>query len=280
MNVEIGEGNVFDGERYATSWETISVDAETKIVPVTIELPDTADNKYLDKSCVITYTVEAIQGNAYTGPDAVITRYSDTKLKDELTNIPPLTDDWGGIPFPDHLTENIDVEAAWTFTAVDTPETVLESPYKEWICDFVIECDDAVEYGELGLWGEYGGMSFAFGNPYTLSKGQTLFMLTSVGLPQTYKEICTSVINFDCGVFRGAFAEPKDGVEPMKGKTVSVSLCLINPEYAGQLAYDLTGKTMDNLSLDELLLVMRKENWESAIGTDVLIANQTQYYFA
>jgi hypothetical protein len=99
-------------------------------------------------------------------------------------------------------------------------------------------------------------------------------MLTSVGLPQDYYNICTMVKEFACGVFRGLEGEQ------MKGKTITVSLCLINLDYVGQLIYDVTGKTdIGQVTFDEMLQVMKKENWAGAIGTNVLIANQTSYTF-
>ncbi|MBR2377326.1 MAG: hypothetical protein IKA85_06140 [Clostridia bacterium] len=271
LKVNIADKQSYNGKEYATDWETLEVGNTLEDVEVSIELPDGAGKQYEGKTCTITYYVQAIQGNAYTGPEAIITRYDEDKLP---KNIPPLTTDMNGIPFPDNVPNPVDVEAAWTFTATDTEETVEESPYKNWVCDFVIECDQAVEYGELGLWGEYGGWEFAFGNPFALPEGQTLFMLTSVGMPQDYYNICTMVKEFDCGVFRGLEGEQ------MKGKTITVSLCLINLDYAGQLIYDVTGKTdIGQVTFDEMLQVMKKENWAGAIGTNVLIANQTSYTF-
>lgn len=269
--VNIGSNENYDGKDCISDWESLEVGDSVENVEVSIELPNGAGKQYEGKTCTITYIVEAVQGNAYTGPDAVITKYTEDKLPKGLT---PLTTDLNGIPFPDDVPNPVNVESAWTFTAIDTPETVENSPYKNWICDFVIECDQVVEYGELGLWGEYGGMEFAFGNPFKLPVGQTLFMLTSVGLPQDYYNICTAVKEFDCGVFRG------NAGSKMQGKTITVSLCLINLDFAGKLIYDVTGKTdIGQVTFDEMLEVMKKDNWKDAIGKDVLIANQTSYTF-
>ena len=100
-------------------------------------------------------------------------------------------------------------------------------------------------------------------------------MMTSVGMPLTYYDICTSVKEFDCGVFRCFEGEQ------MKGKTITVSLCLINPEVAEELINEVASKPENQGKLEEEILmeVMRKENWAKYIGTDVLIANQTAYKF-
>lgn len=238
-------------------------------VDVSVEIPETVGDDYQSKgNTTVSVKVEAVQGNAYIGPDAIITRYEE----DALPVRTPISGNMGGITFP-KAPEEIAVEAAWTFKATDNDETVQTSPYKDWICDFVIESNGDVALGELGLWGAYGGMDFAFANPIALPEGQSLFMLTSVGMPFTYADICTGVVQFDCGVFRGLAGEQ------MKDKTITVSLCLINPEYAEKLIEDVSKESPD-LSNEELLLeVMKKSRWEGAIGTDVLIANKTAYTF-
>ena len=273
LKVNIGEDdNAYDGERHVTDWDMLAVGTGEMTVPVSIELPESVGNAYQTKTCTISYVVEAVQGNAYTGPDAIVTKYEEADLP--VRN--PITGNLGGIPFPAAPSE-ITVEAAWTFKATDTDETIVDSPYKDWICDFVIECDGEVELGELGLWGAYGGMDFAFANPIALPEGQSLFMLTSVGMPFTYEAICTGVKEFDCGVFKGLAGEQ------MKNKTITVSLCLINPEYVMEElvpnVIDRQINDINELSMEEILELMKKENWEDAIGTDVLIANQTSYYF-
>lgn len=157
------------------TWTDIepSTDSEPFIdVPVSVALPTddvmSFDGEEQGKNIAITFGVRAVQGNAYTGPDAIITRYEEADLP--VKN--PITGTWGAgaITFPE-APEEITVESAWTFEATDTPETVMDSPYKGWICDFLIECDGDVALGELGLWGKYGAFDFAFANPIALPKG-------------------------------------------------------------------------------------------------------------
>ena len=268
LKVSINNGGLYDGQEVTSEWTTLSVGSENQIVPIEIELPEGAGNQYQGKTCTISYKVEAIQGNVYTGPYANIERYTEN----ELPTRNPITGNLGGITFPD-APDEVTVEAAWTFGATDTEVTVQDSIYKDWVCDFIIECDGDVALGELGLWGAYGGMDFAFANPIALPQGQSLFMMTAVGMPVTYEYICTDVKEFECGVFRG-LVNPQ-----MQGKKITVSLALINPDYATDLINEVSNEFPEKTQEEVMLEVMKKSRWESAIGTNVLIANKTVYSF-
>ena len=55
-------------EAFASHWDVLAATTEedgttVKTVTVRIELPETAGNKYQDKSCKLSYVVEAVQGN-------------------------------------------------------------------------------------------------------------------------------------------------------------------------------------------------------------------------
>ncbi len=52
-----------------TNWEDLAVNSDTQTIACSIELPSDAGNEYLEKSCSISYLVEAIQGNATTEND-------------------------------------------------------------------------------------------------------------------------------------------------------------------------------------------------------------------
>lgn len=268
--VNIGQDNIYDGERHITEWSMLDVDAEKMIIPISIELPEIAGDEYQNKSCIISYAVEAVQGNAYTGPNANITRFEESQLP---TTKP--VDDFFGLQFPAGP-DRVTLEAAWRFAAIDTAETVETSPYKNWVCDFMIECDSNVELGELGLWGKYGSFDVSFVNPIELSREQSLFMLTSTltaltGNAVTYEMVCKDVVVFDCGVFRGLEGDK------MKDKTITVSLCLIDTEYALQLL----NKLATDLETDDQSVIikeaMKLEYW--TIGKNLLIANKTSYTF-
>ena len=80
LKVDIDNLANYNGEEYVAKWESKEVGAQDIIVPVIIELPEDANNEYQDKTCTISYKVEAVQGNAKT--------YNNVKATttEELTN--------------------------------------------------------------------------------------------------------------------------------------------------------------------------------------------------
>ncbi|MBE6655515.1 MAG: hypothetical protein E7609_01425 [Ruminococcaceae bacterium] len=58
------DGVPYDGSMKVSVWESAAPLSSDIIVPVKVELPETAGNEYLLKSCTFAYTVEAVQGNA------------------------------------------------------------------------------------------------------------------------------------------------------------------------------------------------------------------------
>ena len=59
------DGDEFDGVAVKTNYETWA-SSGSKTIDVSIEMPEVSSNAYQDKSCKISYAVEAIQGNALT----------------------------------------------------------------------------------------------------------------------------------------------------------------------------------------------------------------------
>lgn len=75
---------LFDGMTSYSSWNSIAVGAtDTVIVPVAIELPDTATNEYQGKTCKISFAVNAVQGNATV---------SDVEVEENTTYIYTVSD--------------------------------------------------------------------------------------------------------------------------------------------------------------------------------------------
>ena len=64
LNVNVGDKQGYNGITFVDKWEELTVGSADAVIPVSIELPSTAGNEYQDKTCTITYKVEAIQGNA------------------------------------------------------------------------------------------------------------------------------------------------------------------------------------------------------------------------
>lgn len=63
LNVSI-DGETYNGATKISNYESLSVGSEDKTVSVEIELPETAEDVYQDKTLNLTYKVEAVQGNA------------------------------------------------------------------------------------------------------------------------------------------------------------------------------------------------------------------------
>ena len=83
----------YNGVSYVGDWTLLDVGAGNAEIPVVIELPEDAENTYQDKTCTISYKVEAIQGNADTEnpADDTIYIYTANDLK-ALSNFVATTD--------------------------------------------------------------------------------------------------------------------------------------------------------------------------------------------
>ena len=72
LNCKIGEDSSFSGLTNVSNWTVLNAatndtDGDNVVtLPCTVELPTNAGNAYQGKKCTITYTVEAVQGNAAT----------------------------------------------------------------------------------------------------------------------------------------------------------------------------------------------------------------------
>ena len=65
----------FDGTTYKSSWTTLEPSEDTNIASLDCValLPSDAGNEYQGKTCKINYSIEAVQGNAYTEDDKYVT---------------------------------------------------------------------------------------------------------------------------------------------------------------------------------------------------------------
>lgn len=64
LNITVGDNVNYSGVTLVSDWAQLAVGSADEIVPVTIELPEGAGNEYQEKTCDISYKVEAVQGNA------------------------------------------------------------------------------------------------------------------------------------------------------------------------------------------------------------------------
>ncbi len=281
-----GEEVVFTGaseakDVYRTLAPTDTPEIPVMTIPVKLHLPKETSNTYQGGSLEFYFGIEAIQGNAPAGPQAVFNTFAQEDIPTP-DKIQPL-----GFGFPAPVGE-VELEAAYSFTDQETAESLAVSPYKDWICDFVIECDQDLAENELGLAGQYdlfGNDWVAFLSPMAVKANQKIPMMLTAGLQLTYEGVCSGVEVFNCGVFRGIDPDTTDELDAMvgmvdgevEGKTVTVRLCMFNlatfePKLNAKIAeFQAEGKTYD-----EALMLSYDWQWYDD-GVDYLIVN-TQFY--
>ena len=140
----------------------------------------------------------------------------------------------------EHYVESVD--CGFEFASVDTEidkdgekvNSWESSPYKDWICDFVISFDRDVKAGSVGIWGHYAGFgSLAFAIPIDLTSGRTIPLLTTMSLSghfnfmMDYTAIASEVKTFTCGAIN--LSEEHEGNESISPTKITVELVAINP---------------------------------------------------
>ena len=262
-------------------------DEAVKEAKVKISLPatDNPQDVYQGKNVTISYAVVAIQGNYYTGPKANVRTLAEEEL-------PSVDDFWimegenfmnWGIDFPTTtVTNEAKIVTAYEFSADETGEQAIAKGYDEyWVCDFVIECDDSIALGELGLAGAFGayenGTLVAFANPVALAKNERLAMLTWVYMnngqvgPIPYPAVCEEIGAFGCGLFT-----PYTGA--MSGKTVTVHLVMANLEAAySDLGNIFEDNTITPDEKNETVMNWINNNWN--VEENFLVVKSTSYTF-
>lgn len=117
------------------------------------------------------------------------------------------------------------LEAAYTFSCVDTLDEAKASPYAEWYCDFVVVLDRDLAANQLFLGGNYGSFGWVgFHNgDLELEANTEVELLGSVtSNPWSYVDVVQNVSEFICGV--------GDVNNALAGATFKVMLRLTNPE--------------------------------------------------
>ena len=121
------------------------------------------------------------------------------------------------------------METAYVFSVTETLEAAKAGEYANWIADYYVSVDTAVEAGKIGLAGSYdqwdNGAWVAFYSPIALEANQEIGLLESTGRkPWTYAEIVEFVSTFRCGAF--------DLENACAGVKLKVELRLTNPDDA------------------------------------------------
>lgn len=156
----------------------------------------------------------------------------DSKLKAIVTDVTatyadPYVYQWGNYGSWSPSSETQRLEVVYEFKAPHTAETVEDSIYKDWECDFVVSIDKDIKTGSLFLGGNYGDWGWiGFENPIDVTADEEIPLLGSVTQnPWTYEQVVKFVEVFTCGV-----AEADGRTEELDGATFTVVLRLTNPE--------------------------------------------------
>ena len=294
LTVTIGGEEQAGEAEVKSGWEKITPDQKNvDNVDVSIEFPipegqqeptiDDAQNLLQGKSISIKYAVVAVQGNYYTGPKANVRTLTEQELPTMDDVAIMLEGNMWDINFPQTtIDEQAKIVTAYEFSADETGAQAIAKGYGEnWVCDFIIECDDEVGLGELGLLGAFGayedGGIVAFANPVQLSANQKLAMLTWVYVnngqvgPLPYPYVCDEIGAFGCGLFT-----PYTGA--MSGKTVTVHLVMANLDAAykdlGNIFEDST-KTPEYKN--DTIMNWINSNWN--VEENFLVVKSTSYTF-
>ncbi len=120
---------------------------------------------------------------------------------------------------------NPKLESVFKFVSPHDAETVEESPYADWYCDFYVKLDCPLGENQIFLGGNYGifGWVGFHNGDLTLEANTEIPLLGSVVVNDwTYRQIASFVSEFTCGV--------GDVNDALKGATFTVMLRLTNPE--------------------------------------------------
>ena len=120
------------------------------------------------------------------------------------------------------------LEAVYTFTAPHTSETVENSKYRDWHCDFYVMCSGesaTIPEGALVLGGNYGTWGWVgFDSPEVDANVEIPLLGSVTQNPWTYEQVVDLVGTFICGVAHNN--------HELDGETFTVILRLTNPDDA------------------------------------------------
>lgn len=95
--------------------------------------------------------------------------------------------------------QTVDLGVEYTFTA-DNVTVDQYDYYKDWNCDYRVTFTGAIDANTFGLYGKKNDLKGAFVFPDPITDGRQIYLLSSLGQPQTYKDI-KELGTFVCGAF-------------------------------------------------------------------------------
>ncbi len=126
--------------------------------------------------------------------------------------------------FLSYIVGSVDADTMYRFTPKASAALNKVDKYGEWICDFRVTFDEAIDKNSMGLCGSYGEYNVAFLTPNRIEANESLYLLSSLNIDAhlTYAEVVNNVQIFDCGVFNVG--------EENVGKHMTVQLVMNNRE--------------------------------------------------
>ncbi len=225
-NIEDKDYVLIGVEDKKTSWNFVEAQDEIKDIQVTVEFPDRADNNdYMEKSAKLTYTVEAVQGNAPTYdplPPVGVSELTEEQSEVLASEIGTFGGVSGLIKDP---TATMNVVVGRSYSIAEAADTIGASQYATWATDFEIYFNNDITYtynsddaivplkADLFLIGEYGSFGWipvplimpSMANGSTIIKGEpnadgeftlTLKAGTSVRIMDTFIKTLFSADGF------------------------------------------------------------------------------------
>ena len=146
------------------------------------------------------------------------------------------------------------LDAVFKFVAPHTAETISNSEYKNWYCDYYVSVDANVPEYAIFLAGNYEGWGWVgFESPMAVEANTEIPLLeTAMGGSSswTYAEVVYTVGTFLCGVSVTDRWEALDPANSLDGVTFTVKLCLTNPETGERIAVNTVSYTFGGIAED------------------------------
>ena len=202
---------------------------------IVLKMQETAGNEYQNLSVGNGFSVQLLATQYTWENDSFNNMYDEMLPQAGLDNADQYENtiiNWGSFgswspTYPNDQT----LEAVYVFTAPHDANSVQNSKYKNWECDFVVSLDRTVTMtngvGDLFLGGNYGNFGWVgFENPQEFVANEEIYLLGSVTTnPWTYEMVASNVGTFICGVARTYGSD----MSKLNGATFTVKLRLTNP---------------------------------------------------
>ena len=208
--------------------------------------------------CMLICTVPAMAfadtGSSDTLPQAEVTKLDAMKLKAGEYNV------WGGGSSLSSGTEDLPLDIAVNFKALESEEEVQASLYKDYITDFYLTIDglagNSITADKCYLAGNYGTFGWIVipTDGKVLEKGVEYPIVTQYDASLKYKDICTSVKDFTAAIHIDQAI-----LDANPDMTVTLNLKMTNPDDKSEvltigdpLVYNFADKNLPQAEVTKL----------------------------